>query len=218
MRSAYAEIKQYCDDRGAELLVVSKTKPAEDIREIYHQGQRVFGENRVQELLKKQPELPADIQWHLIGHLQTNKVKYLAPVVTLIHSIDSLKLLEEVNRQAEKNNRRMEVLLQLHIAREETKFGLSEKEAEELLQHVLTSPLHHVTIRGLMGMASLTEDEERIRREFRGLKSFFDRHRSLQSTGLQLHILSMGMSSDYRLAIDEGSTMVRIGSAIFSRH
>lgn len=199
-----------------QLIAVSKTKPVAAIREAYDAGQRVFGENKVQELVPKYEALPKDIQWHLIGHLQSNKVKYIAPFVHLIHSIDSFKLLEEVNKQAVKVNRTLACLLQLHIAEEETKFGFSEEEVNDLLASAELQKLENIQIAGLMGMATFTEDQEQIRREFRGLRALYER---LKASSLPPHVtmrhLSMGMSSDYRIAIEEGSTMIRVGTAIF---
>ena len=195
---------------NVHLVAVSKTKSNEEIMEAYQAGQRVFGENKIQDMVAKQEALPKDIQWHMIGHVQTNKVKYMAPFVNLIHGIDSLKLLKEVNKQALKNERRIDGLLQLHIAEEESKFGLSESEAEEAL--ALAAEWEHVKVIGLMGMATFTEDKAQISAEFRGLKNFFDRQ---QAQYPDLKILSMGMSGDYLLAIAEGSNMIRVGSKIF---
>lgn len=195
---------------NVRLVAVSKTKSNEEIMEAYQAGQRIFGENKIQDMVAKQEALPKDIQWHMIGHVQTNKVKYMAPFVDLIHGIDSLKLLKEVNKQALKNERRIDSLLQLHIGEEESKFGLSESEAEEAL--ALAAEWEHVKVIGLMGMATFTEDKAQISAEFRGLKNFFDRQ---QAQRPELKILSMGMSGDYLLAIAEGSNMIRVGSKIF---
>ena len=195
---------------NVHLVAVSKTKSNEEIMEAYQAGQRVFGENKIQDMVAKQEALPKDIQWHMIGHVQTNKVKHMAPFVDLIHGIDSLKLLKEVNKQALKNERRIDSLLQLHIAEEESKFGLSKSEAEEAL--ALAAEWEHVKVIGLMGMATFTEDKAQISAEFRGLKNFFD-HQQAQYPDLK--ILSMGMSGDYLLAIAEGSNMIRVGSKIF---
>ncbi|MDA0200937.1 MAG: YggS family pyridoxal phosphate-dependent enzyme [Bacteroidetes bacterium] len=195
---------------NVHLVAVSKTKSNEEIMEAYQAGQRVFGENKIQDMVAKQEALPKDIQWHMIGHVQTNKVKYMAPFVNLIHGIDSLKLLKEVNKQALKNERRIDSLLQLHIAEEESKFGLSESEAEEAL--AMAAEWEHVKVIGLMGMATFTEDKAQISAEFRGLKNFFDRQ---QAQYPDLKILSMGMSGDYLLAIAQGSNMIRVGSKIF---
>ena len=200
----------------SKLIAVSKTYPSEKILEAYHCGQKVFGENKVQEMVGKFEVLPKDIEWHLIGHLQTNKVKYIAPFVHLIHSVDSIKLLHEVNKQAEKNQRVIPCLLQIHIAEEETKFGLSFKEAEELLGSEEVASFKNILIVGLMGMATNTDDTDQIRKEFKQLKSFFDKAKILYlKNNIQLTELSMGMSSDYKIALEEGSTMVRIGSALF---
>jgi pyridoxal phosphate enzyme (YggS family) len=197
------------------LIAVSKTKPADMIREAYAAGQRDFGENYVQELEEKHNQLPTDIRWHAIGHLQSNKVKYIAPFVHLIHGIDSFKLLQEVNKQAAKNNRVIDCLLQMHIAKEETKFGFDFAECETLLSSDALRSLTNIRIVGFMGMATNTEDMNEVRTEFRNLKSFFDKMSSLSSNNGQLRILSMGMSSDYKIAVEEGSTMIRIGSSIF---
>lgn len=198
------------------LVAVSKTKPIEAIHEAYATGQRVFGENKVQELMTKAELLPKDIQWHLIGHLQTNKVKYIAPFVTMIHAVDSLKLLQEINKQAQKNKRIIPCLLQFHVAQEETKFGLDFQEVEELLQSREFIEMEHVSIEGIMGMASNTDDEELIRDEFRTLNNYFHILKSnyFKFNPAFKHI-SMGMSGDYKIAIEEGSTMIRVGSTIF---
>ncbi len=193
------------------LVAVSKTKPVEDLQEAYAAGMRDFGENKIQEMCDKYEVLPKDIRWHMIGHVQTNKVKYMAPFVHLIHGVDSLKLLKEIHKQAEKNNRVIDVLLQQFIADEETKFGLDKEE----IQHIMQEEIQHlpnVRVVGLMGMATFTDDEKQIRNEFKTLKSNFD---SLKNNFDNLTVLSMGMSGDYQVAIEEGSTMVRIGSSIF---
>lgn len=210
------QIRSELDLKNARLVAVSKTHPVARILEVYEQGQRIFGENRPQEMLEKQSALPADIEWHLIGHLQTNKVKSIAPFVSLIHSVDSLRLLQEIDKQALKYNRVIDCLLQFHIAQEETKFGLNETEAIEILQDPAFSTLQNIRICGVMGMASFTEDTEQVRQEFRQLKSIFDRLKQLafpQAT--YFREISMGMSSDWRIALEEGSTLVRIGSLIF---
>lgn len=194
-----------------ELVAVSKTHPVEMIQQIYDQGQKVFGENKVQELVEKQLLLPNDIQWHLIGHLQTNKVKYIAPFVYTIQSVDSERLLEEIDKQAEKNNRKIKVLLQVKIAEEETKFGLEIHEAKEIFQDHLNGKFPNIEIKGLMGMATFTEDKNQVKKEFSLLKQIFDKM-SLQR---KLETLSMGMSDDYPIAIECGANSVRIGSAIF---
>jgi pyridoxal phosphate enzyme (YggS family) len=197
------------------LVAVSKTKPVTDIRALYDAGQRDFGENYVQELLEKAPQLPDDIRWHFIGHLQTNKVKLILPVVQLIHGVDSLKLLKEINKQAAKTGKRIDCLLQVHIAQEETKFGLDEAELRELLQTVVAEGIDQVQICGLMGMASFSSDTELLVKEFSYLRHLFDTCKELVPAGSHFHHLSMGMSSDYRLAIAAGSNMVRIGSLLF---
>ena len=191
------------------LVAVSKFQIVEAIQALYDSGQRVFGENRVQELIEKKPQLPDDLQWHCIGTLQTNKVKYIAPFVSLIHSIDSLKLFEEVDKQAKKNNRVIDCLLEIFIAQEESKHGLTEQEAEQILAQ--QNSLSNVRIIGLMGMASNTDNKEQVRAEFKSLASFYFRLCKLY----KLSYLSMGMSGDYKIAIEEGSNMVRVGSSIF---
>lgn len=201
---------------SVQLIAVSKTKPNEDIIQAYQAGQRVFGENKVQEMADKYESLPKDIQWHLIGHLQTNKVKYIAPFVTLIHAVDSLKLLKEINKEAKKNNRVIDCLLQFFIASEETKFGLTFEEATEILESKEFIEMENVRIVGLMGMASFVEDEDQIRDEFRTLYNYFQVIKSHHfKFNSDFKELSMGMSGDYAIAIEEGSTMVRIGSSIF---
>ncbi len=199
------------------LIAVSKTHPVEVLQEAYDSGIKVFGENKVQELLTKYDKLPHDIEWHLIGHLQRNKVKYIAPFISLIHSVDSLALLKEIDKEAAKNNRVIPVLLQIHIAEEETKFGLSFDEATALLHSEELKSLQHILIKGLMGMATNTTDEVHIKMEFRKLKQFFDSLKGVTLPNVKLEELSMGMSSDYKVAAEEGSTMVRIGSAIFGQ-
>jgi PLP dependent protein len=194
------------------LVAVSKTKPNELINQAYLAGQIDFGENYVQELVDKHHELPKDIRWHFIGHLQTNKVKFIAPFVNLIHGVDSLKLLEEINKQAQKNNRIINCLLQIYIAQEDSKFGLSFDECQELLQSNSYLNLKNISVVGFMAMASNTDDNEQIKKEFLSLKKF---HESMVSIQLPLNILSFGMSSDYQLAIECGSNMIRIGSSIF---
>jgi pyridoxal phosphate enzyme (YggS family) len=215
-QAKYSEIVQELD-RKAVLVAVSKTKPVDAIKALYDLGQRDFGENYVQELVEKQEQLPKDIRWHFIGHLQSNKVKHIAPFVHLVHGVDSFKLLQQINKEAKKNNRTIDVLLQVHIAEEETKFGLDENELHQFL-HANSDELlelTNTTIKGLMGMASFTDDMEKIRREFRHLKSLFDKYVQSQTQNSKFEILSMGMSSDYVIAIEEGSSMVRIGSLIF---
>lgn len=202
----YSELVKWLSEKNVTLIAVSKTKPIEDILALYELGQRDFGENYVQELVDKQALLPKDIRWHFIGHLQSNKVKYIAPFVHLIHGVDSLKLLKEINKQGGKCARVINCLLQVHIASEETKFGMDEAEIDEAKQ--AASQLDHIRIKGLMGMASFTDDAIQVRGEFRTLKFLLNRMDPAA-------ILSMGMSSDYKIAIEEGSTMVRIGSLLF---
>lgn len=199
------------------LVAVSKTHPVGAIQEAYDAGQRIFGENKVQEMTEKQPLLPADVEWHLIGHLQTNKVKYIAPFVSLIHSVDSEKLLAEIDKRAAQNNRVIDCLLQVYIAKEESKFGLDELELEAVLDPNNISKYKNVRIVGLMGMATFTDNENQVHAEFKTLKTIFDltKARTQSIDNVQLNHLSMGMSGDYQLAIEEGSTMVRIGSSIF---
>jgi len=198
------------------LVAVSKTKPLEIIQEAYDAGQRIFGENIVQELIGKYEALPKDIQWHQIGHLQRNKVKYIAPFITLIHSVDSLKLLHEIDKQAAKNNRIIDCLLQVHIAQEETKFGLDHVELIELLRSEEFAGLEHVRVRGLMGIATNTPNEREVRAEFGELKSLFDGIKvSFFRHADHFDTLSMGMSADYKIAIEQGCTMVRLGSTLF---
>ena len=199
------------------LVAVSKTKPVADLMEAYDAGQRIFGENYVQELVEKQERMPKDIQWHFIGHLQSRKVKLIAPFVSLIHGVDSLKLLQEINKQAAKNNRVIDCLLQVFIAEEESKFGLDEQELNEILEQVHNDKENYKNIRivGLMGMATFTENQNQIEKEFKHLKTIFDKYKKLNTEHCQLNTLSMGMSGDYQLAISCGSTMVRIGSSIF---
>lgn len=198
------------------LVAISKTKPSADIQEAYDAGQRIFGENRPQEMQCKAEELPNDIQWHMVGHLQSNKVKYIAPFVSLIHSIDKLKLLKEVNKRAKQNERCIDVLLQIHIAKEESKFGMDEEEVKELLDSEGYEKLENVRVVGLMGMATFTDNESRIEKEFDYLKQLFDELKSSYfSQEDSFGTLSMGMSSDYKIALKAGSTMVRVGSSIF---
>ena len=196
------------------LVAVSKTKPVADLMEAYNAGQRIFGENKIQEMTEKWEVMPKDIEWHMIGHVQTNKVKYMAPYVSLIHGVDSLKLLQEINKQAAKNNRVIDCLLQVYIAEEESKFGLDEQELDEMLKQVQHDKENYKNIRiiGLMAMATFTENQNQIEKEFKHLKTIFDKFTIHNS---QFTILSMGMSGDYQLAISCGSTMVRIGSSIF---
>lgn len=205
---AYKKISEELQLKKVTLVAVSKTKSVADVSELYELDQRDFGENYVQELIDKHSALPEDIRWHFIGHLQTNKVKYIAPFVHLIHGVDSLKLLQEINKQAEKNKRMIDCLLQVHIAQEETKFGLDEEELDALMNQLTNKEMRNVNVIGLMGMASFTNDMNKVGNEFKHLKKLFDVYH-------QLSTLSMGMSSDYTIAIEEGSTMVRIGSLLF---
>ena len=200
-----------------QLIAVSKTKPVKVLMQAYDAGMRDFGENKAQEMTEKYEQMPQDIRWHMIGHLQRNKVKYLAPFVHLIHSVDSLRLLKEVEKQGKKIERKIDCLLQVHIAQEEEKFGLSEEELWDLLQGSDLPNMQFVQIKGLMGMATFTDNDEQKRREFRYLKSLFDQIKTIPNlpTSVSMQTLSMGMSGDYRIALEEGSTMVRIGTTIF---
>jgi pyridoxal phosphate enzyme (YggS family) len=201
---------------NARLIAVSKTKPVEDLQEAYEAGQRLFGENKALEMRDKHEILPKDIRWHFIGHLQTNKVKYIAPFVELIHSVDSLNLLKQINKEAIKNNRVIDCLLQIDIAHEETKFGLEENEAEELLSSEEFAELKNVRICGLMGIGSITDDKNKTKKEFNNLKKYFDKTKNnFFNSKSYFCELSMGMSQDFELAIEEGATLVRIGSSIF---
>ena len=197
------------------LVAVSKTKPVADLMEAYNAGQRIFGENKIQEMTEKWEQMPKDIQWHMIGHVQTNKVKFMAEYVSLIHGVDSLKLLQEINKQALKNHRVINCLLQIYIADEETKFGLDESELVELLSSTEFKALQNIQIVGLMGMATFTDNQSQIKAEFEHLKEIFDNTNKLETLNVKLETLSIGMSGDYKLAIECGSTMVRIGSSIF---
>ena len=197
------------------LVAVSKTKPVEDLMDAYNAGQRIFGENKIQEMVEKWEAMPKDIQWHMIGHVQTNKVKFMAPFVSLIHGVDSLKLLQEIDKQAKKNNRTIDCLLQIFVAEEETKFGLDEEEVGTLLSSSTFQELKNIRVVGLMGMATFTDNQNQIKKEFTHLKTIFDNRKIINTSNCQLNTISMGMSGDYKLAIDCGSTMVRIGSSIF---
>ncbi len=210
------EFEKLLKNTGVTLVAVSKRKPVEDIFKAYEAGHMDFGENKIQELRDKYPVLPKDIRWHMIGHLQTNKVKYIAPWIHLIHAVDSLKLLKEINKQALKNDRIIPCLLQVHIAEEETKFGLSENELITFIESEQVTKFKNIKITGLMGMATNTSDQEQIRKEFRSLKALFDRiHIDYDLPNMKMKELSTGMSSDYPIAIEEGSTMIRVGSKIF---
>ena len=206
IKSLYSELP-----KDVSLVAVSKTKPVSDIEEAYNTGQRIFGENKIQEMTDKWEQLPKDIEWHMIGHVQTNKVKYMAPYVSLIHSADRLKLFKEINKQAKAAERTIQVLLQVKIAEEDSKFGMPPQEAIQVLEENVLTQYTNVEVTGLMGMASFTDDQEQVKREFLQLKSIFHRFKDRHN----LKILSMGMSGDYELAIECGSNMVRIGSAIF---
>lgn len=203
--------------KNITLVAVSKTKPISDLIEAYEAGQRIFGENKIQEMTQKWEQMPKDIQWHMIGHVQTNKVKYMAPYVSLIHGVDSLKLLKEINKQAKKWRRVIPCLLQVYIATEETKFGLEQDELLQLIHSDEFKEMENIKIIGLMGMASFTEDIDKIRKEFQSLKDIFDYVKPYQLPNCHFEHLSMGMSGDYKIAIECGSTMVRIGSSIFGR-
>lgn len=216
-KKLYHQLQQELSPKGVTLVAVSKLKSVEEILEMYNEGQRDFGENYVQELVDKQSKLPADIRWHFIGHLQTNKVKFIAPIVHLIHSVDSLKLLKEINKQANKCGRIINCLLQIHVAKEETKFGLNENELSELLIQVRESASNYqsVFIQGLMGMGSFSDNEQEVRSEFKLLKTMFDQFKTYEMPNCRFSTLSMGMSGDYKWGIEEGSNMVRIGSLLF---
>ena len=198
--------------KEVSLVAVSKTKPIEDLQAAYNAGQRIFGENKIQEMTSKWEVLPKDIQWHMIGNVQSNKVKYMAPYVALIHGVDRAKLLAEINKQADKNNRVIDCLLQVHIAQESTKFGLNETELNDIIHQQLTTPFPNIRIVGLMGMATFTSDNVQIKQEFTFLKALYDKARNQLK---DISILSMGMSGDYALAIEVGSNMIRVGSKIF---
>ncbi len=213
---AYQQVQATLQPYGARLVAVSKIKPVADIQALYNAGQRAFGENYVQELVQKQPELPADVEWHFIGHLQSNKVKYIAPFVSMIHAVDSFKLLQEISNQAAKNNRTIDCLLQMHIAEEETKFGLDAAELEALLQQWQQQALPNIRITGLMGMATNTDNEAQILKEFQRLKALHTRIKEHYFPDQDyFRELSIGMSGDYLLALQAGSTLVRIGSLLF---
>ncbi|QNM86223.1 YggS family pyridoxal phosphate-dependent enzyme [Polaribacter pectinis] len=210
-----SKIKQSIPE-SVTLVAVSKTKPVEDLQEAYNAGQRIFGENKIQEMVEKFDVLPKDIQWHMIGHLQSNKVKYMAHFVDLIHGVDKFSTLKEINKQAKKHNRVINCLLQAKIAKEETKFGLSFNDIEEILNSSELKDLKNIKIVGFMGMATFTENQEQLQEEFSALKNFFDTQKiNIEAENCQLKTLSMGMSGDFKLAIENGSTMVRVGSSIF---
>ncbi len=216
IRNNIAFFQNQLTGKNCNLIAVSKTHAVEKIREAYDAGQKIFGENKVQELIAKQAELPKDIEWHMIGHLQSNKAKQLVSVVSLIHSVDSFKLLEEINKQAKKINRVVPCLLQVHIAKEETKFGFDEGEVIDLINSGKVAALDSVKVTGLMGMATFIDNKEQVRNEFRSLKKLFDQIAKINlPSNVEMKELSMGMSQDYQIAIEEGSTLVRIGTAIF---
>lgn len=216
IKSNIKDILGELEGSSAKLIVVSKTQPIEKIQEAYNAGQRIFGENKPQEMMSKQPELPKDIEWHMIGHLQTNKVKYIAPYISLIHSVDSIKLLKEIDKQGKRADRIIPCLLQVHIAAEETKFGFSSDEIKSLISDPSLLELENVRIIGLMGMATFTNNSVQIRSEFQSLKSLFEELKMSElPRNMTMKELSMGMSSDYQIALEEGSTYVRIGTAIF---
>ena len=212
----YHDLLKELENTAVTLVAVSKTKPIEDIQELYALGHRDFGENYVQEIQEKYPVLPNDIRWHFIGHVQSNKVKFIAPYVYMIHGVDSFKLLQEINKQALKNNRIIRCLLQIHIAEEETKFGLNEEELFELLNNFNNGDLKNVMICGLMAMASFTEDFNIVRREFKSVKLMFDKAKEMYFKSIDdFSSISMGMSNDYKIAIEEGSNIIRVGSKLF---
>ena len=212
---AFNHLKEVCKANNVTLVAVSKTKTVEDILALCNEGQKDFGENYVQELIEKYIQLPKDIRWHFIGHLQTNKVKQVVGFCELIQGVDSLKLLKEINKQSLKINKQTNCLLQVHIAQEETKFGLDENELNEIFTALQNEPLNNIKVCGLMGMASFTDDMQQVRKEFSYLKSLFDKYKQLSIVNSQLSILSMGMTADYAIAIEEGSNMIRVGSLIF---
>jgi pyridoxal phosphate enzyme (YggS family) len=214
-KEKYTAIKEQLAGSGVTMVAVSKLKPVADILELYALGHRDFGENYVQELLDKHSQLPKDIRWHFIGHLQTNKVKFLVPFIHLIHGVDSWKLLAEINKQALKNERIINVLLQMYIAQEETKFGLDEVELKDVIASLADVPSKGIRIKGFMGMASFSNNQDQLKKEFQYLKSQFDQYKILRTSNIDFEILSMGMSSDYKIAIKEGSNLVRIGSLLF---
>jgi pyridoxal phosphate enzyme (YggS family) len=216
---AYKELMKISSEKGITLVAVSKNKPVSDIQDLYEIGHRDFGENYVQELIQKQLLLPEDIRWHFIGHLQRNKVKYIAPFVYMIHGVETYQLLEEIDRQAVKNERRIKCLLQMHIAQEESKFGLSYEELQDIIRDLpkleLIDQIRNTTVSGLMGMATFTDDKDQVRKEFRFLKRAFDEAKKQLVKSSEFDTLSMGMSADYKIAIEEGSTMIRVGSLLF---
>ena len=216
-KKQFEKVKKHCEFSHAKLVAVTKTRSVEDLQELYNQGHRIFGENRVQELLEKKDLLPNDIEWHLIGHLQTNKVKYIAELVSLIHAVDSIKLLKEIEKQANNNDRVIDCLLQFHVAQEESKFCIPPANLKLFMQDLSQLNTPHIRIRGIMGMASFVEDETQVRGEFQSLKEIFNTMKNdYFISNDSFDTLSMGMSGDYRIALVEGSTMIRIGSLLFS--
>ena len=213
----FREFEEKMTSAGCRLVAVSKTKPVETLMEAYEAGARDFGENKVQEMVDKHEQMPRDIRWHMIGHLQRNKVKYIVPFVHLIHSVDSPRLLKEIEKQARKEDKVVGCLLQMHIAEEESKYGLSEEELYDILKGEMLANAKHIRILGLMGMATFTDNQEQVRKEFKVLKTLFDKVKADDSLpeNVQMQELSMGMSGDYEIALEEGSTMVRIGTTIF---
>ena len=217
-QDAFLSLKGELTEKGVKLAAVSKTHGVDKIQQVYDWGQRIFAENKAQEISEKQPHLPDDIEWHFVGHLQRNKVKYIAPFIHLVHSVDRLKLLKELNNEAEKHNRVIDCLLQIHIARDETKYGMDYAEARELLNHEALKSLQNVRIVGLMGIATLTDNRQQIQEEFQGLRAFFDEAKAHWfKDHPTFSELSMGMTGDYDLAIEAGSTIVRVGSYIFGQ-
>ena len=213
--SSYISILEFAKAHEVCLIAVSKTKPIETIKELYDLGQRDFGENKVQELVEKHEALPKDIRWHMIGHLQSNKVKYIAPFVHFIHAVDSFKLMKEINKRAGKENRKINVLLQLHIAQEESKFGMNKEELTDIINDDVFREMENIQLSGLMGMASFIDDEKQVKQEFDLLKNVFEELKSKDIAGDDFKEISMGMSGDYKIAIESGSTMIRIGSLLF---
>ena len=215
-KDAWEAIRSNCEKNGARLCAVTKTRSREEILALYATGQRVMGENRVQDLMDKKDQLPADIEWHLIGHLQRNKVKYIAPFIRCIHGVDSLRLLQMIDKEAEKNDRIIDYLIQFHIAEEDSKFGVQTDKANSFIQEVLHENFTHVRLRGLMGMASFVDNNEQVKNEFKKLKTIFDYYKeNYFAEDVYFDTLSMGMSGDYALALTMGSTMVRVGSKLF---
>lgn len=215
-KDAWEAISSQCEKNGASLCAVTKTRSREEILALYATGQRVMGENRVQDLMDKKDQLPADIEWHLIGHLQRNKVKYVAPFIQCIHGVDSLRLLQMINKEAEKNDRIIDYLIQFHIAEEDSKYGVQTDKANSFIQEVLHENFTHVRLRGLMGMASFVDNNEQVKNEFKKLKTIFDYCKeNYFAEDVYFDTLSMGMSGDYALALTMGSTMVRVGSKLF---